>query len=47
MYKKLFLPVFLTLFLIATYLDLKYKGLFYRLLPGSVQAYCNALFEKE
>lgn len=42
----LFAGIFLPILLIAVFLDLKYKGMFYRyFLPRKVQAFVDQLFE--
>jgi hypothetical protein len=42
--KKPILLIFCAAIFIAGLLDIKYKGLFYRLLPGSVQIYLDDQF---
>lgn len=44
--KRIFVPIFLITFLIAGLLDLKYKGLFYRLLPSPFQSYSDTFLGK-
>ncbi|PAV28039.1 hypothetical protein CIL05_18170 [Virgibacillus profundi] len=44
--KSIFVPIFLVIFLNAALLDLKYKGLFYRLLPSSIQSYSDTILGK-
>lgn len=43
--KNILVPISLIIILIAGLLDLKYKGLFYRLLPSSIQSYFDTFFE--
>ncbi len=43
--KKILIPIFLIIFLFAGLLDLKYKGLFYRLLPSSLQSNSDTFFK--
>lgn len=42
--KKSILVLIVLVLLIAGFLDIKYEGLFFRLLPNSIQSYLTDLF---
>ncbi|WP_240186198.1 hypothetical protein [Lysinibacillus fusiformis] len=42
--KKVFLVVVVVVMIIAGILDIKYEGLFYQLLPTSIQSFLSDLF---
>ncbi|MGE7987697.1 hypothetical protein [Lysinibacillus fusiformis] len=42
--KKVFLVVVVVVMIIAGILDIKYEGLFYQLLPTSMQSFLSDLF---
>lgn len=44
--KGIFVSLLLIFFLNAGLLDLKYKGLFYRLLPGTIQSYVDSVLKR-
>ncbi|WP_336636293.1 hypothetical protein [Lysinibacillus fusiformis] len=43
-HKKVFLAVAVVVMIIAGILDIKYEGLFYQLLPTSMQSFLSDLF---
>ncbi|MEC2075665.1 hypothetical protein [Metabacillus fastidiosus] len=43
--KKLILFLIIIFFFIAGLLDIKYEGLFYQLLPHSIQSYLTDIFK--
>ncbi|MBY0123556.1 hypothetical protein [Bacillus sp. S/N-304-OC-R1] len=43
-YKKSIVLLIIVLFIIAGLLDIKYEGLFFQLLPSSIQSYLADLF---
>ncbi|MFJ7699590.1 hypothetical protein [Lysinibacillus fusiformis] len=43
-HKKVFLVVVFVVMIIAGILDIKYEGLFYQLLPTSMQSFLSDLF---
>ncbi len=43
-HKKVFLAVVVVVMIIAGILDIKYEGLFYQLLPTSMQSFLSDLF---